>query len=76
MPFYYIEYGIAQLGALGLWMQYNRNKDKALQNYIQALSLGGTRTLPELYDAAGLKFNFAKDYIKQLMDFVGEEMEK
>src|ERR1700722_6145920 len=76
VPFYYIEYGIAQLGALGLWMQYNRNKDKALQNYIQALSLGGTRTLPELYDAAGLKFNFAKDYIKQLMDFVGEEMEK
>ena len=76
VPFYYIEYGIAQLGALGLWMQYKRNKDKALQNYIQALSLGATRTLPELYDAAGVKFNFAKDQIKQLMDFVGEEMEK
>jgi oligoendopeptidase F len=76
VPFYYIEYGIAQLGALGLWMQYKRNKDKALQNYIQALSLGGTRTLPELYQAAGLKFDFAKDQIKQLMDFVGEEMEK
>ncbi len=76
VPFYYIEYGIAQLGALGLWMQYKRNKEKALQNYIQALSLGGTRTLPELYAAAGLKFNFAKDQIKQLMDFVGEEMEK
>ena len=76
VPFYYIEYGIAQLGALGLWMQYKRNKEKALQNYIQALSLGGTRTLPELYDAAGLKFNFAKEQIKHLMDFVGEEMEK
>jgi oligoendopeptidase F len=76
VPFYYIEYGIAQLGALGLWMQYKRNKEKALQNYIHALSLGGTRTLPELYDAAGLKFNFAKEQIKQLMDFVGEEMEK
>jgi len=76
VPFYYIEYGIAQLGALGLWMQYKRNKDKALQNYIQSLSLGGTRTLPELYSAAGLKFGFAKDQIKQLMDFVGEEMEK
>jgi oligoendopeptidase F len=75
VPFYYIEYGIAQLGALGLWMQYKRNKDKALQNYMQALSLGGTRTLPELYAAAGLKFDFAKDQIKQLMDFVGEEME-
>jgi oligoendopeptidase F len=76
VPFYYIEYGIAQLGALGLWMQYKRNKDKALQNYIDALSLGATRTLPELYAAAGLKFDFAKDQIKQLMDFVGEEMEK
>jgi oligoendopeptidase F len=76
VPFYYIEYGIAQLGALGLWMQYKRNKDKALQNYMQALSLGGTRTLPELYNAAGLKFDFAKDQIKQLMAFVGEEMEK
>jgi oligoendopeptidase F len=76
VPFYYIEYGIAQLGALGLWMQYKRNKDKALQNYMQALSLGGTRTLPELYAAAGLKFDFAKEQIKQLMDFVGEEMEK
>jgi oligoendopeptidase F len=76
VPFYYIEYGIAQLGALGLWMQYKRNKENALQNYIQALSLGGTRTLPELYAAAGLKFNFAKDQIKLLMDFVGEEMEK
>ena len=76
VPFYYIEYGIAQLGALGLWMQYKHNKDKALQHYIQALSLGGTRTLPELYDAAGLKFNFAKEHIKQLMKFVGEEMEK
>ena len=76
VPFYYIEYGIAQLGALGLWMQYKRNKEKALSHYMQALSLGATRTLPELYDAAGLKFNFAKDQIKQLMDFVGEEMEK
>ena len=76
VPFYYIEYGIAQLGALGLWMQYKRNKEKALKNYTQALSLGGMRTLPELYDSAGLKFDFAKDQIKQLMDFVGEEMEK
>lgn len=76
VPFYYIEYGIAQLGALGLWMQYKHNKENALQNYMQALSLGGTQTLPQLYEAAGLKFDFAKEQIKQLMDFVGEEMEK
>ena len=76
VPFYYIEYGIAQLGALGLWMQYKRNKDKALQHYMAALSLGATRTLPELYEAAGLSFGFAKEQIRQLMEFVGEEMEK
>ncbi|HEV9036560.1 MAG TPA: M3 family oligoendopeptidase, partial [Puia sp.] len=66
VPFYYIEYGIAQLGAIGLWMQYKQNKEKALDNYMAALSLGGTRTLPELYAAAGLQFGFAKDYIKKL----------
>jgi oligoendopeptidase F len=76
VPFYYIEYGIAQLGAIGLYMQYKNNKEKALSNYIQALSLGGTRTLPELYDAAGLQFNFSKEHIKQLMEFVSAEMEK
>jgi oligoendopeptidase F len=75
VPFYYIEYGIAQLGAIGLWMQYKQNKEKALSNYMKALALGGTRTLPELYEAAGLKFDFSKDYIKQLMAFVKEEME-
>jgi oligoendopeptidase F len=76
VPFYYIEYGIAQLGALGLWKQYNDNKEKALSNYMEALSLGGMRTLPELYDAAHLQFNFSKEYIKQLMEFVRVEMEK
>jgi oligoendopeptidase F len=76
VPFYYIEYGIAQLGALGLWKQYKENKEKALSNYMAALSLGGTRTLPELYDAAQLKFDFSKEHIKQLMDFVSTEMEK
>ena len=76
VPFYYIEYGIAQLGAIGLWMQYKNNKEKALSNYMKALTLGGTRTLPELYDAAGLKFDFSKEHIKMLMSFVGGEMEK
>jgi oligoendopeptidase F len=75
VPFYYIEYGIAQLGAIGLYMQYKNNKEKALSNYMNALSLGGTRTLPELYNAAGLKFDFSKEHIKQLMAFVSEEME-
>ena len=76
VPFYYIEYGIAQLGAIGLWMQYKNNKEKALSNYTTALSLGGMKTLPELYDAAGLKFNFSKEHIKQLMQFVSLELQK
>ncbi|RXK83833.1 M3 family oligoendopeptidase [Filimonas effusa] len=76
VPFYYIEYGIAQLGAIGMWMQYRNNPGQALQNYMNALHLGGTRTLPELYEAAGLKFNFAPDHIKTLMEFVNAEMEK
>src|ERR1700730_3808521 len=76
VPFYYIEYGIAQLGAIGGWKQYKENKENALNNYITALSLGGTRTLPELYEAAHLKFDFSKEHIKQLMEFVSTEMEK
>jgi oligoendopeptidase F len=75
VPFYYIEYGIAQLGALGLWMQYKKNKNKALQHYIYALSLGGTKTLPQLYQAAELPFNFSGDYIENLMWFLRYELE-
>lgn len=76
VPFYYIEYGIAQLGAIGLWMQYKKSSEQALDNYINALSLGGTRTLPELYKAARLQFNFSGDYIAQLMGFLKGELEK
>ena len=75
VPFYYIEYGIAQLGAIGLWKQFKENKEVAVQNYINALQLGGTRTLPELYEAAGLKFSFSPDHISELMLFVQQEME-
>ena len=74
VPFYYIEYGIAQLGAIGMWMQYKKDPEKALDNYMNALSLGGTKTLPELYEAAGLKFDFSSENIKILMDFVNENI--
>ena len=76
VPFYYIEYGIAQLGAIGIWMQYQQDPKSALDHYIQALSLGGTKTLPELYKAAGLSFDLSPAYIKQLMEFTAAEMEK
>lgn len=76
VPFYYIEYGIAQLGAIGLWMQYKQNPQQAIDRYIKALSLGGTRTLPELYQAAGIKFDFSPEHIRNLIAFVQEEMRK
>ncbi len=75
VPFYYIEYGIAQLGAIGLWQQYKKNPDAAINNYITALDLGGTRTLPELFQAAGLSFDLSPAYISGLMQFVKNELE-
>ncbi len=76
VPFYYIEYGIAQLGAIGLWQQYKQDQEQALTNYINALSLGGTRTLPQLFEAAGLKLDLSPGHIKGLMAFVKGELEK
>ncbi len=70
VPFYYIEYGIAQLGAIAMWQQYRINKEQALTNYMKALSLGYTKTLKELYLAAGIKFDFSPAYIKELADFI------
>jgi oligoendopeptidase F len=75
VPFYYIEYGIAQLGAIGMWMQFKKNPEVALNNYCKALSLGGTKTLPQLYETAGLSFDFSPNTIKVLMEFVKAEME-
>jgi len=76
VPFYYIEYGIAQLGAIGMWMQYQQNPSAALENYMNALALGGTKTLPELYKTAGIEFNFSPNYVKNLMDFTNAQLEK
>ena len=76
VPFYYIEYGIAQLGAIGMWMQYQQNPSAALENYMNTLALGGTKTLPELYQTAGLEFNFSPNYVKNLMDFTNAQLEK
>ena len=76
VPFYYIEYGIAQIGAIGMWKQYQENQTGALDNYINALHFGGTKTLPELFKAAGLKFDFSPDHIKDLMNFVDTELQR
>jgi oligoendopeptidase F len=75
VPFYYIEYGIAQLGAIGLWQQYKQNPDMAINNYMKALELGGMKTLPALFEAAGLRFDFSPAHISTLMQFVKGEMD-
>jgi oligoendopeptidase F len=74
VPFYYIEYGIAQLGALQLWMKAMEDPRKALANYRAALRLGGTRSLPELFAAAGIRFDFSAGTLRPLMHAVREEL--
>ncbi|MEM8783216.1 MAG: M3 family oligoendopeptidase [Planctomycetota bacterium] len=74
-PFYYVEYGIAQLGALQLWQNYSKDPDATLKQYREALALGGTRSLPELFDACGLKFDFTRSTLEPLIDAVMEELD-
>lgn len=76
VPLYYIEYGIAQLAAIGMWKQYKEDRKSAIANYTSALAKGGTLTLPELYEAAGLPFDFSPARMKELMDLVRAELEK
>ncbi len=76
-PFYYIEYGIAQLGALGLWLKsLEEGQDAALSAYKRALSLGGSRPLPELFAAADLPFDFGDSTVARLVERVEAELEK
>lgn len=76
VPFYYIEYAIAQLGAVAVWRNYKMNPEKALNNYEAALKLGYSKPIPEIYKTAGIRFDFSKEYIGELMDFVQSELEK
>lgn len=73
-PFYYIEYGIAQLGALQLWMKSRLDPRQALSNYRAALALGGTKPLPELFATAGIQFDFSTKTLLPLMDALREEL--
>jgi oligoendopeptidase F len=76
VPFYYIEYGIAQLGAIAVWRNYRQNPEKALDQYEDALSLGYTKSIGEIYATAGIEFNFTQDYVRELMQFVWNEYSK
>ncbi len=76
VPFYYIEYGIAQLGAIGVWKNYKEDPKKGLEGYLNALRLGYTRPMGEIYAAANIPFDFSREHIASLMDFVRTEIEK
>ncbi|NQU05211.1 MAG: M3 family oligoendopeptidase, partial [Calditrichaeota bacterium] len=76
VPFYYIEYGIAQLGALQIWQNSRKDLGSAIDAYKSALKLGGSRPLPELFEAAGAKFDFSEHTIRPLMAEIDEEVER
>jgi len=75
-PFYYVEYGIAQLGALQVWANSKRDQAKALADYKRALALGGSRPLPELFAAAGCPFRFDAATIRPLIQLARDELAK
>ena len=74
VPFYYIEYGIAQLGALQLWINSKRDQTQALTQYRRALSLGRSKPLPELFSTAGLRFDFSQKTVGPLMNLIAKEL--
>ncbi len=75
-PFYYIEYGLAQIGALQVWRNARRDPAGAVRAYREFLALGATRPLPELYRAAGVELSFEKGMLSELVELVEEEMER
>jgi oligoendopeptidase F len=75
-PFYYVEYAIAQLGALQVWANSRRDKGEALRAYQRGLALGGSRPLPELFEAAGCRFDFSAKTVRPLVRMVRDELEK
>ncbi len=66
-PFYYVEYGIAQVGALQVWSRYRKDPRAAVEAYRRALALGGTRPLPELFAAAGVEFDLSPTMLHRLV---------
>ncbi|WP_242510120.1 M3 family oligoendopeptidase [Hymenobacter persicinus] len=76
VPFYYIEYAMAQLGAIAVWRNFRQNPAEGLAAYKRALALGYTAPIGDIYAAAGIRFDFSTEYLRTLADFVREEMAK
>lgn len=75
-PLYYIEYGLAQLGALQFWYNYDRAPKVAIEKYLHALSLGYLRTVPEIYEAAGVKFFFQPEELDEIFRFIVQHLKR
>src|SRR5690606_41252604 len=76
VPFYYIEYGFAQLGAIAVWKNYLDDKKAGIEKYLDALKLGYTRSIPEIYATAGVEFDFGSAYVRELTHFLRKEVKK
>jgi oligoendopeptidase F len=76
VPFYYIEYGMAQLGALSIYKNYREKGKKAIDDYKKFLQLGYTRPVDQLYEAAGINFDFSEKRLAELVDFVRNELKE
>lgn len=74
-PFYYIDYGIAQLGAVQLWKNSQTNYRQTVEEYMYSLTLGAQRSLPDLFSAAGLKFDFSAQHIESLGRTLADQIE-
>ena len=74
VPFYYIEYGMAQLGAIAMWRSYKLLGKEALSNYDEALKLGYTKSIGEIYQTAGIEFNFSHAYVNELAEFIKAQL--
>ena len=73
-PFYYIEYGIAQLGALQVWANSKNNSSKALTDYKAALALGGSRPLPKLFEHCNIRFDLSRNTVAPMADLLRKEL--
>jgi oligoendopeptidase F len=76
VPFYYIEYGIAQLASIAIWKRYKDNPQATIDAYCRALEAGYTLTLPQLYELAGIRFDFSDAYVREIATFVQGEYER
>lgn len=76
VPFYYIEYAISGLGAIAIWKNFKKDPEKTLAQYKAGLSLGYTCSIKEIYETAGIRFDFSQAYIRELAAFVQKELDQ